>query len=127
MDQSPKPTDAELAILRILWERGPSSVKQVHQALDAIRRTGYTTVLKFMQIMLEKGLLTRDASTFAHIYQAAIPQEQTERTLVVDLLDRAFAGSTSRLVLRALSAKKASPEELAEIRKILRKHERGEA
>jgi BlaI family transcriptional regulator, penicillinase repressor len=127
MGQSPKPTDAELAILRVLWERGPSSVRQVHQALAETRQTGYTTVLKFMQIMVEKGLLTRDESTFAHIYEAAIPQEQTERTLVADLLDRAFAGSTSRLVLQALAAKKAGPEELAEIRKILRKYERGKA
>jgi predicted transcriptional regulator len=125
MEKSPKPTDAELAILGVLWQRGPSTVKQVHQALSATRQTGYTTVLKFMQIMFEKGLLKRDSSTFAHVYQAAVLQEQTERTLVADLLERAFQGSTSRLVLRALSAKKASPEELAEIRKILRKQERG--
>src|SRR5580704_9459215 len=98
MGQPPKPTDAELAILRVLWERGPSSVKQVHQALSRTRQNGYTTILKFMQIMVEKDLLRRDSSTFAHIYEAAIPQEQTERTLVADLLDRAFAGSTSRLV-----------------------------
>jgi BlaI family penicillinase repressor len=126
MSHPPKPTEAELAILRVLWERGPSSVKQVHQAL-ATRQTGYTTVLKFMQLMVEKGLLTRDTSTFAHTYQAAAPRERIERTLVADLLDRAFSGSTSRLVLQALAAKKASPEELAEIRKILRKHERGKS
>jgi predicted transcriptional regulator len=126
MSHPPKPTEAELAILRVLWECGPSSVKQVHQAL-ATRQTGYTTVLKFMQMMVEKGLLTRDTSTFAHTYQAGVPRERIERTLVADLLDRAFSGSTSRLVLQALAAKKASPEELAEIRKILRKHERGES
>jgi BlaI family transcriptional regulator, penicillinase repressor len=126
MKKAVRPTDAELSILLVLWERGPATVKQVHDAVSRTRAVGYTTVLKFMQIMVEKGLLTRDASTFAHTYRAAIPQERTERTLVADLLDRAFAGSTSRLVLRALAAKKASPEELAEIRKILRKHERGD-
>jgi predicted transcriptional regulator len=126
MEKSSKPTDAELAILGVLWHRGPSTVKQVHQALSTTRQTGYTTILKLMQIMFEKRLLTRDASTFAHVYQAAIPQEQTEHTLVADLVERAFQGSTSRLVLRALSAKKASPEELAEIRKLLRKQERGD-
>jgi len=125
MDRPLKPTDAELAILRVLWQRGPSTVKEVQRVLEATRRTGYTTVLKFMQIMVEKGLLIRDESPFAHVYQARIPQEHTERTLVADLLDRAFDGSTSRLVLRALAAKRASPEELAEIRRILKRHERG--
>jgi len=125
MEKSPKPTDSELAILRVLWQRGPSTVKEVQQVLEATRRTGYTTVLKFMQIMVEKGLVSRDESSFAHVYQARIPQEQTQRTLVADLLERAFEGSTSRLVLQALATKKATPEELAEIRKILKNHERG--
>jgi BlaI family transcriptional regulator, penicillinase repressor len=125
MDRALKPTDAELAILRVIWQRGPSTVKDVHKVLEATKRTGYTTVLKFMQIMAEKGLLSRDESSFAHVYQAQIPQEQTERTLVADLLERAFEGSTSRLVMRALAAKKATPEELSEIRKILKRHERG--
>ena len=125
MDRPLKPTDAELAILRVLWQRGPSTVKEVQRVLEATRRTGYTTVLKFMQIMVEKRLVVRDESSFAHVYQARIPQEHTERTLVADLLDRAFDGSTSRLVLRALAAKRASPEELAEIRRILKRHERG--
>ena len=125
MDRALKPTDAELAILRVIWQRGPSTVKDVHKVLEATKRTGYTTVLKFMQIMAEKGLLNRDESSFAHVYQAQIPQEQTERTLVADLLERAFEGSTSRLVMRALAAKKATPEELSEIRKILKRHERG--
>lgn len=120
-----RPTEAELTILRVLWERGPSTVRQVHQVLDASKRTGYTTVLKFLQIMAEKGLVTRDESSYAHVYQPRAPREQVERALVSDLLDRAFAGSTSRLLLQALAAKKASPEELAEIRKILKKHERG--
>ena len=125
MEKSNKPTDSELAILRVLWQRGPSTVKEVRQVLEATRRTGYTTVLKFMQIMVEKGLVTRDESSFAHVYRARIPQEQTQRTLVADLLERAFGGSTSRLVLQALATKKATPEELAEIRKILKNHERG--
>ena len=119
-----KPTDAELAILRVLWQNGPSTVKTVHQLLEA-RKTGYTTVLKLMQIMVEKGLVTRDESSFAHVYQARIPQAQAERSLVADLMDRAFDGSMTRLLMRALAAKKATPAELAEIRKILRDHERG--
>jgi len=126
MKKFPKPTDAELAILRVLWERGPSTVKAVHQVLEASRKTGYTTVLKFMQIMVEKGLVTRDETSFAHVYQARIPQEQAERSLVADLMDRAFDGSMSRLIMRALAAKRATPQELAEIRKILRGHARGE-
>lgn len=125
MEKPLKPTDSELAILRVLWQRGPSTVKQVQQVLESTKRTGYTTVLKFMQIMVEKGLVSRDDSSFAHIYHARIPQEQTQRTLVADLLERAFEGSTSRLVLQALATKKATPEELAEIRKILKNHERG--
>jgi len=125
MEKPPKPTDGELAILQVLWQRGASTVKEVHKALETSRKSGYTTVLKFMQIMVEKGLLSRDESSFAHVYRAAVPQAQTERTLVADLMERAFAGSTSRLVLQALAAKKASPEELAEIRRILRKHGRG--
>jgi predicted transcriptional regulator len=125
MEKSFKPTDAELAILRVLWQRGPSTVKEVQQVLETTRRTGYTTVLKFMQIMVDKDLVSRDETTFAHVYQTRVPQEQTQRTLVADLLERAFEGSTSRLLLQALAAKKASPKELAEIRQILRNHERG--
>jgi predicted transcriptional regulator len=121
-----KPTDAELAILRALWERGPSTVKGVHQALESAPKKGYTTVLKLMQIMFEKGLVTRDESSFAHVYQARIPQELAERSMVADLMDRAFGGSMSRLIMRALTAKQATPEELAEIRRILRGHSRGD-
>jgi predicted transcriptional regulator len=125
MGKLPKPTEAELAILRILWQRGPSTVRQVHEALSAKKETGYTTVLKFMQIMHEKGLVSRDEKPWAHIYEARIPQDQAQRTLVADLLDRAFEGSMSRLVLQALSSRKATPEELSEIRKILKDYERG--
>lgn len=125
MGKPPKPTEAELAILRVLWQRGPSTVRQVHEALNAVRKTGYTTVLKFMQIMHEKGLVTRDEKPYAHVYEARLPKEKVQRTLVADLLDRAFEGSMSRLVLQALSSRKATPEELSEIRKVLKDYERG--
>jgi predicted transcriptional regulator len=125
VDKPPKPTEAELSILRALWQRGPSTVRQVQQALQLIRKTGYTTVLKFLQIMTEKGLVSRDETPYAHVYQARLPQEQAQRTMVADLLDRAFEGSMSRLVLQALSSRKATPEEFSEIRKILKDYERG--
>ena len=111
---SPKPTEAELAILQVLWSRGPSTVRQVQDAVQDRRSWGYTTVLKLLQIMAEKGLVTRDESARAHTYQAQRSQEQTQTALVGDLLDRAFEGSASKLVLQALSQTKASPEELAE-------------
>jgi predicted transcriptional regulator len=120
MAKPPKPTEAELTILGVLWHRGPSTVRQVHDALNATKKTGYTTVLKFMQIMTEKGLVSRDEAPYAHVYQARLPQEQAQRTLVTDLLDRAFEGSMSSLVMQALSARRASPEELSEIRTILK-------
>ena|SRR5665213_1152181 len=125
MENPLKPTDAELAILQVLWQFGPSTVKEVRKVLETTRKTGYTTVLKFMQIMVEKGLVSRDESTFAHVYKARIPRKQTQRRLIADLLERAFEGSTSRLVLQALAANKATPEELSEIRRILKRHERG--
>ena len=125
MGKLPKPTEAELAILRVLWQRGPSTVRQVHEALNEVKKTGYTTVLKFMQIMHEKGLVTRDEKPYAHVYEARLPREQAQRTLVADLLDRAFEGSMARLVLQALSSRKATAEELSEIRKILKEYERG--
>ena len=125
MGKLPKPTEAELAILGVLWNRGPSTVRQVHEALKAARKTGYTTVLKFMQIMHDKGLVARDEKPYAHVYEARLPQDQAQRTLVADLLDRAFEGSMSRLLLQALSSRKATPEELSEIRKILKDYERG--
>ncbi|PYI82993.1 MAG: transcriptional regulator [Verrucomicrobia bacterium] len=113
----PRPTDAELSILRVLWQRGPSTVRQVQEELGA--DTGYTTVLKFFQIMTEKGLVTRNDSQRTHIYQARLSEEETQRQLVAHLLDRAFRGSAKKLVLQALSAKKASAAELDEIRKLL--------
>jgi predicted transcriptional regulator len=112
-----KPTDAELAILRVLWTRGPSTVRQVASAMD--REAGYTTVLKLLQIMAEKRLVTRDESARTHIYAPAYTEDQTQRQLVMDLVERAFEGSAAKLVLQALASKKATPEELDEIRKLL--------
>lgn len=119
-----KPTDAELAILRVLWARGPSTVRQVAEALG--KDTGYTTALKLLQIMTEKQLVVRDESERTHVYAAASTEDQTQRQLVSDLVDRAFGGSAAKLVLQALAAKKTTPEELAEIRRLLDK-ERGGA
>jgi len=114
-----RPTDAELAILRVLWQRGPSTVREVRDVLDTEKPTGYTTALKFMQIMHDKGLLVRDESQRSHVYQPRVPAEKTQRQLVADLLERAFEGSARNLVMQALSAKKVSPEELAQIRALL--------
>ena len=121
-----RPTDAELAILRVLWSRGPSTVRQVHEVLSQDRETGYTTVLKLMQIMTEKGLVERDESERTHVYQARFTQEATQQRLVSDLLDKAFGGSASQLVMQALAAKPASADELAQIRRLLDELEGGE-
>ena len=118
-NQLPKPTEGELSILQVLWERGPSTVREVTEAVQEQRGTGYTTTLKLMQIMTEKGLVVRDESKWSHVYEAAVPAEQTQRQLVRDLLDRAFRGSAQQLVVQALSAKRASREELAEIRRLI--------
>lgn len=115
----PRPTDAELNLLRVLWDDGPATVRQVREGLSPKLRTGYTTVLKTLQIMTEKGLVRRDESRHAHIYRAALAEEQTQRQLVSELLDRAFSGSASRLVVQARTEKPASPEELADIRRLL--------
>ena len=120
----PRPTDAELAILRVLWSAGPSTVRQVQETLNQSQPTGYTTVLKLMQIMTDKGLVVRDESQRTHVYRAKAPQDQTQRQLVCDLLDRAFAGSAQKLVMQALSVKKATPAELARIRELIDRLER---
>jgi predicted transcriptional regulator len=122
---SSRPTDAELAILRVLWERGPSTVRDVHEALKRSRDAGYTSVLKVMQIMHDKGLVARDEAKRSHVYRAAVPREHTQRQIVGDLLERVFGGSARALVLQALSARRASPKELAEIRKLLDEFEGG--
>lgn len=121
----PRPTDAELSILRVLWERGPSTVRDVTEAVQEDRGTGYTTALKLMQIMTEKGLVRRDDRERTHIYEAVLPAEETQRQLMADLLERAFGGSAEQLVVQALSAKRASREELAQIRKLLDELEGG--
>ena len=115
----PRPTDSELAILRVLWERGPSTVRQVHEAQAGTRDTGYTTTLKLMQIMADKGLVKRDESSRTHVYAALATKQQTQRQLVRDLVDRAFGGSAAALVLQALNTDGASPAELKEIRKLI--------
>ena len=116
---TPRPTDGELSILRVLWERGPSTVRQVHEVLSRERPTAYTTALKLLQIMTDKGLVRRDETDRTHVYQARWSEEQTQRQLVRDLLERAFGGSASKLVMQALAAKRASAEELGEIRKLI--------
>ena len=122
----PRPTDAELEILKVLWRRGPSTVREVFETIGETKQTGYTTVLKFMQIMSEKGLVRRDESERAHRYESALAEEETQRQLVGDLLQRAFDGSARKLVLQALSTERASADELAEIRRMLDELEGGE-
>ena len=118
-----RPTGGELEILRVLWARGPSTVRDVHAALGG--RTGYTTVLKLMQIMAEKGHVRRDESARTHVYAAVVGEEQTQRHLVGDLMERAFGGSAKKLMVAALSGRKASRQELAEIRRLIDEMERG--
>ncbi|MGZ4778867.1 MAG: BlaI/MecI/CopY family transcriptional regulator [Thermoanaerobaculia bacterium] len=117
--QTPRPTDAELAILNVLWARGPSTVRDVHDALSPTQATGYTTVLKLLQIMTEKGLVVRDEAQRAHIYEARYSEQRTQRQLLADLVDRAFGGSPAKLVVQALSGRKASSDELNAIRELL--------
>jgi predicted transcriptional regulator len=121
----PRPTEAELEILAVLWSRGASTVRDVHAEVSRRKPTQYTTVLKFMQIMAEKGLVRRDERARAHIYRATRPQAWTQRQIAGDLLQRAFGGSAASMVMGALAAQKASPEELAEIRKLLDEYEKG--
>ena len=115
----PRPTDAELAILSVLWERGPSTVRDVHDALSGTQATGYTTVLKLMQIMTEKGLVVRDESQRAHIYEARSSEQKTQRQLLTDLVERAFGGSPAKLVMQALSDRRTSTDDLNAIRDLL--------
>ncbi len=117
------PTERELAILGVLWARGSSTVRDIHEALHNEEETGYTTTLKLMQIMVEKGLLVREDDGRRHIYRSALSEEKTQKQLLGDLLDKVFAGSAEKLVLRALSARKVSPKELQRIREMLDKME----
>jgi BlaI family transcriptional regulator, penicillinase repressor len=122
MGRGRKPTDAELAILRVLWTRGPGTVRDVAEALGDDR--GYTTILKLLQIMTEKRLVRRDQSSRTHVYHAVVSEARTQRQMVRDLMQRAFGGSAAKLVLHALEAGKASPDELAEIRRLIDDHRR---
>ena len=119
----PKPTPAELEILNVLWQSGPSTVREVHSVLEASKNAGYTTVLKLMQIMADKGLLTREESGRAHIYSPVIRREEAQRRAVGDLIESMFGGSAAQLALRALAEQRASKKELAEIRNLLDEYE----
>ncbi|MEM7247009.1 MAG: BlaI/MecI/CopY family transcriptional regulator [Acidobacteriota bacterium] len=122
----PRPTDAELSVLDVLWQRGPSTVREVHEELQASQSTGYTTTLKVMQVMAGKGLLARDESARSHVYSACVRPEPVRRGLVQDLAVRAFSGSAAQLALAALASEPASAEELAEVRRLLDEMESGE-
>lgn len=124
MSETPRPTDAELEILTVLWSRGASTVREVHETIQKRRPAQYTTILKLLQIMAEKGLVRRDEAQRAHVYQAAKPREWTQRQLAGDLLRRAFDGSARSLMMGALSARKVSKEELVELRKLIDEHEK---
>ena len=119
MTRTGRPTDAELAILQVLWDHGPSTVREVQTHLGGEDHVGYTTALKLLQIMHDKGIVHRDESARAHVYRPADSRDQAQRGLVGDLLERAFSGSSETLVLRALEVKKSSPEELRRIRELL--------
>ncbi len=121
---TPRPTDAELEILTVLWSGGPSTVRDIHEIVARRKPTQYTTVLKLLQIMAAKGLVRRDEKERAHVYEAACPREATQRQLAGDLLQRAFSGSAARLMQGALSARRASKAEVAEMRKLLDEYER---
>ncbi len=125
MKHSPqKPTASELEILRVLWARGPSTVRDVYEALSEKKDLGYTTVLKLLQIMTTKGIVRRNETQRAHVYEAGLPAEQTKRQLAGDMLQRVFDGSASQLMMHALAEQKASPEEIDELRRLLDEYER---
>ena len=125
MKQPPlKPTASELEILRVLWSRGPSTVREVHEILAESKDVGYTSVLKFLQIMTTKGLVKRNETQRAHVYEACLPAEQTKRQLAGDILQRVFEGSASQLRMHALAGKKTSREEIEELRRLLNEYER---
>lgn len=126
MPSPPTPTNAELAILRALWSQGASTVREVHDAMAATRSVAYTTTLKTIQVMTAKGLIVREERGTQHLYRAKHPERQMQRHLVRDLLERAFGGSTSQLVVQALASKRASPEELAEIRRLIATQQKAE-
>lgn len=116
---TPIPSNSELEILHVLWRKGPQTVRQIHPALRRKREIGYTTVLKTLQVMAEKGLVARDETERSHVYRADVPEKSVKRRLVSDLLNRVFEGSAANLVVQALSTKRASPEDIRRIRKLL--------
>lgn len=120
--QPPKPTASELAILHVLWKRGPSTVREVQESLPVKKSPGYTGVLKLLQIMTVKGSVRRDESNRAHVYEACRPADQTKRQLAADMLERVFGGSASQLMMHALSGHRTSPDEIEELRRILDAH-----
>jgi len=125
MRQTPqKPTASELEILRVLWLRGPSTVREVHDALSEKKSLGYTTVLKLLQIMTIKGTVRRNETQRAHVYESCLPAEQTKRQIAGDMLQRVFEGSASQLMMHALAGGKASAEEITELRRLLDEYER---
>jgi len=125
MTRSPlKPTASELEILRVLWTRGPSTVREVHDSLSEKKDLGYTTVLKLLQIMTTKGTVRRNETQRAHVYEAVLPAEQTKRQIAGDMLQRVFEGSASQLMMHALAGRKSSPEEITELRRMLDEYER---
>ena len=117
------PTEKELAILKVLWAKGPCTVRQVNDQINTEKETGYTTTLKLMQIMADKGLLVRNESAFKHVYKPAVSAESTEKQIVGDVLDKVFSGSAERMVMRAITSKRMSAEELKNIRRLLDKME----
>jgi predicted transcriptional regulator len=121
---SSRPTDAELAILNTLWEHGPSTVREIHEVLHRPRGVGYTTTLKLMQIMADKGLLLRNETQRAHVYRPAESRCRTLGELAGDLIERAFGGSAEHLVMHLLGSKRISPKEIARIRELLNEHEK---
>jgi len=126
MNQPPhKPTASELEILRVLWNRGPSTVREVHESLSEKKDLGYTTVLKLLQIMTTKGTVRRNETQRAHVYEACLPAAQTKRQIAGDMLQRVFEGSASQLMMHALAGSKSSPEEIGELRRLLDEYERG--
>jgi BlaI family transcriptional regulator, penicillinase repressor len=120
-----RPTKAELSILRVLWDKGPGTVREIQARLSIEKETGYTTALKMLQIMMEKGLVERDESVRPQIYRAKFSQEKTQKQLLHDLVQRAFGGSVKALVMQAISSKKSSPEDLEAIEKLLDRFEGG--
>jgi predicted transcriptional regulator len=119
-----KPTTSELEILQVLWTRGPSTVREVHEILSEKREMGYTNVLKLMQIMTEKGLVRRNETERAHVYEVCQPAEKTKRNLAADVMERVFDNSASELMMHALAGRRASKEEIAELRRLINEHER---